>query len=172
MPKNQSASLRELLRAGAEQTLLKPIHQGVSNPELTALIRTKFPNLDGNDHGPLIAVASRAVMAGKSIEFGSVVGATSIDEIPINPDLFGDEPLGRRFRATVEASVFQEETGSVVTLRVDVDFSTMPDMDELFDRIIEMIDRIHNSDPSRVGELSDNELEEIAIEVIGLQRRF
>lgn len=172
MATNLSTSLREILAAGGEQSLIRQVKAGATPETLYSVVSSRFPNLPTTDYGHLIAAATRAVQAASGMEGSRGGSFPPLGEIPINPDLFGDEPDGRRFRVNVETSVFDDHSGKTAHLRVNVDFSTMPDFDELFDRVIEMIDRIHDSDPTRVPELSDDELEDIALQVIGIQRKW
>jgi len=140
--------------------------------ELRKIASERFPNLAPRDVNAVISVAQRAALAGRMAVTGPHDEIPPLEDIPINPDLFGDDPQGRRFQGVVEVNVADPDSDAEYNVRLTIDFATLPDFDELFDRVIEFINQLIDNYPGRFGQMTDFEAEELALDIIGLQRRF
>lgn len=91
-----------------------------------------------------------------------------IEGFPIVPDLFGDEPLGRRAEMGLEIVLGDQAT----RIRIDVDLSGVETWQDLLDLIEERIQDIEDTDPTRFDGLSDVDKFDITTKIIYGVRRW
>lgn len=91
-----------------------------------------------------------------------------LENFPIVPELFGDEPLGRRGQIGIEATLGDGAT----RIRIDVDLAGVETWQDLLDLIEERIVEIENSDGSRFEGMSDLEKFDITTKILYGVRRW
>lgn len=121
------AGLRDVLMKGGEIATGIGVFYGWGREKLGSMISTRFGLGEPQIQQNLIDFATRGVTAANIIRTTNQIGLIGIDDIPVNPYLFGDEPEGRRGRYVGE---FQLEPDGR-WYRIDVDVADFENLEQL-----------------------------------------
>jgi hypothetical protein len=95
-----------------------------------------------------------------------------IDATPINSELYGVIPAGRRFRVMAQGTFTDVNTGKERKVNINADFGTVPTLEELLKEIETVLQGIVD-DYERLREgLPTGELDDLIIDFIGAERRY
>lgn len=108
-------SLGQILTHGGEIGLAIRISRGLSESDALSVISERYPGLPIDQQRELYDIAEAAALGGRTLNELSADQQIPLEAIPINPYLFGAEPLGRRMLVAVEMS--NSQTGQVVQVR-------------------------------------------------------
>lgn len=165
-------NLGRILSAGGEVPGIRLAASGSGIPALVAFFAGRYSALSPADHLVLAELSTRAASNQQRLERGGESSIADIDSVPVNTELYGLQPDGRRVRAIVDVTRTDPQTGETSSIAANLDFATMPNLDEMFESVADLIDRIQDSDPTRVDETEIDDIESIAIEIIGIERRY
>lgn len=114
-------SLGQILAHGGEIGLGIAISRGASQAQIAAVIQRRYPELPGSDAERLYEISLAGSQAGLYINSLSRDVNIPLEAVPIQPSLFGVDPLGRRL--FIAAEVTNPATGESVNIREPVDFT-------------------------------------------------
>jgi hypothetical protein len=112
-------SLGQILAAGGEFRVATLVAEGWGRSHIAVEIASRYPNLPKSDIPRLIDFAESSVKAGTLLNGYDGTLSLNLDDVPINPYLFADSPLGRRIM--LAANYRSPETGKLVSIRGEFD---------------------------------------------------
>jgi len=140
MPSDQPFNeLGQILANGGEIALGLAISRGWSSQQIALLFSRRFEPITPQDRQRLTSLAERAVAAAAAINEMEADNAIDLEDIPVNPYLFGDDPSGRRGKVAGRFTLdegehwfdFRHDTadiGSVSQMMADVEAGILSDL--------------------------------------------
>lgn len=165
-------SLGQIFAAGGDTALILDASVGILPIVIAQRISERFPRLSADEQSQLLDHVTQAANIGGSVATDSIERdsplVVRLDEVPLNRELFGDEPGGRRIRVTATLQAGEQ----AVEIMAKLDFATMPNLDELFEAVREFIERMIDEYPDAAERLGMEQTEEIALDIAGIQRSY
>lgn len=190
MSDNPYNSLGQILSHGGEIALARAISRGWSSSKIDSLFAKRFEPIRGEDREALMDFSERGLEAGrfvtmrntpdamwkaewKSIHESMVDKILSndddwLEEIPINPNLYGDEPNGRRFHYV--GVLIGDDGKEMFTVRGDL-ADALSDADIIEDAN-RQAHKNKNDSPRSFKGITLEDIDEATIHIVFLERRF
>jgi len=144
---NEYDALGRILSEGGDTAVVRGILGGKSGGALASLVLGRFPSLTPSQQQTLIGMAQAQVDAGESIDALGPNDRMSLSGIPVNPNLFGDDPAGRRLRVGTE--FYDAALDRWYTVYVDL--ADVESRSEAEQRVIDEANRIAENYPRAFG---------------------
>jgi hypothetical protein len=98
MPQGQPYNtLGQIIAAGGEIGVASLLYAGADQAEITQYVEKRFGPVDEGTMTDLLAIAFLGLEGGEAATLAYDGGSLSESQIPIEPNLFGDDLEGRRF---------------------------------------------------------------------------
>lgn len=140
-------SLGQILSEGGEIALGLAIAHGWSEGKISALFARRFEPMSANDRNRLLEIASAAVSAADLVNNLGPNDSLVPGDLPITPELFGNDPEGRRALLITEFST--DDGGKWYETRLT--FADIPTMEEIREAIAAEASRRIVDSPSAFG---------------------
>jgi len=161
-------SLGQVLAMGAEQSVAVMLARGASSGDISSLLKRKFGPIEPETESEVMSLATRMRESGRRITLGEIEGELRAEEIVLVPQLFGDEPAGRRARVIGEVELEEGEP----LIRVYVDFADLPSADQIYAEILSRAFEIITMYPEKFDIDPDQVASLHLVNIISIGRRF
>lgn len=166
MPVVIFSALGRILARGGTRTAARLIRSGLTGNRLKERILGRFPGIFSREANVIARIAGKGVLAADAIFSGIFGERVPESAIPINPMLFGDKPLGNRFKYDTTWTV--PETGKSV--RVILDDPDNLTKQQIIEQIREQAEFIVGKYPEKFGLAADEEFELDLTEITIVER--
>lgn len=112
-------SLGQIIAHGGEVSVGILLSQGLQPGQVAAIISKRYPNLPPDQAADLLSIGEAGAEAAREINELGLDQRMPLELVPINSELFGSTPLGRRL--FVAAELTNGATGESVQVRQSVD---------------------------------------------------
>lgn len=161
-------SLGQILAEGGEIALGLAILRNWNSDQIAALFQRKFEPMRPEDRIRLTQLAQAAIAGAESSQntpFGSPI---SLTDLPVNPELFGDDFSGKRsFYLTEVWNPFKDHW-----IEIRLEFAGVPTPEEIQDKMFAEARRRLNDSPEKLGKPKDAEIPPLQGRVLFQERRF
>ena len=143
-------SLGQILAAGGEIGIALQIAAGKDRNQVAVIIASRFPGLSLADTKRLYDFASQMAEAGQHSDWSSGEEIIDVESWPVNPYLFGNDPLGRR--ALIAGTYTSPATGKVIDIRAEI--AGTETLDEVIEGLLEKLAKFITMSPAfanRIG---------------------
>lgn len=161
-------SLGQILASGGEIALGLAMSHGVSPERIQALFARRFDPLQPNDRATLEQIARAGVAAGEMLSGLAPGESIPIHSIPINPNLFGDEPAGRRIKIIGEWQFPNSEQW----IETRLEYPDLPTLDQILEDIINKGRQVGNRCHDKFGLPIDEPVDITNVRITFTERRF
>lgn len=161
-------SLGQILSQGGEIALGLALAYGWSDQKIAALFARRFEPMSADDRDRLLGIATAAVNAADLVNAMDEGGAIGPGDLPVNPQLFGDESGGKRALLVTEFSPDQGANWYEVRLT----FADLPSLQDIQDALQIEADRRIKDSPSAFSMKRGDEPEDLMFRVTLGEARF
>lgn len=169
---NAFDELGRILSSGGESPIIFQADRGALLPVLITLVGERFPSLSSAERIFLAELAHDASAAGDTASAATDGPIIDIADVPVNP--FVNESTTDRPRVKTRAivSATNQDTGEKEYSTIDVLSGEIPDVADLRQQILDIIDKYAEAGYSKFGLGSATSIMDILVQIQSIQRRY
>jgi len=161
-------SLEDLLTNGADQSVARAYFDGASDADVGDIFTRRFSPITDPVRERIQLLGKAEFLSGLTANGSLTSGQFSIQDVPVNEFLFGDESGGNRVRVTFE--VLDDEFEPI--LRSTANFPDLPDLADLFAELADIGIGIITKYPEKFGLTADQASMLENVRIVGITRKF
>lgn len=167
-----SSECEQVLRAGGLALVIWALLHPRSVRDLQDYVRSKWPTLTEGDLAHMLALGQSAIRAGRLANQLPPDRVLPLDEIPVNPYLFADQPLGRRFLYTVGIHFTDPVSGRGRMLTLHEPAAVLQSPDQIFDLVQQQTPQLSDKYERFNAWLQQHVLTNVDVTILGVERLY